>query len=172
MRAFSCDKTGYFRNFASMPFQQILTFYDYNSLNVNSCVITPTLFFTGRITSRQLPPRSYGPVVSYRIVSYRDLSMSGRDSGAWRAVLTQCCIDDSEEMARLLVEYGANVDALDSELWTPLHAAATCAHVHLCRFLVQQSVHLLRRLSACLPFQTKHRLSYSVRKRRCKKTFK
>jgi len=43
-------------------------------------------------------------------------------------------------MARLLVEYGANVDALDSELWTPLHAAATCAHVHLCRFLVEQSV--------------------------------
>jgi len=50
----------------------------------------------------------------------------------------QCCIDDSEDMARLLVEYGANVDALDSELWTPLHAAATCAHVHLCRFLVEQ----------------------------------
>jgi len=43
-------------------------------------------------------------------------------------------------MARLLVEYGANVDALDSELWTPLHAASTCAHVHLCRFLVEQSV--------------------------------
>lgn len=43
-------------------------------------------------------------------------------------------------MTRLLVEYGANVDALDSELWTPLHAAATCAHVHLCRFLVEQLV--------------------------------
>ena len=50
----------------------------------------------------------------------------------------QCCIDDSEEMVQLLVEFGANVDALDSELWTPLHAAATCAHVHLCRFLVEQ----------------------------------
>jgi len=48
-------------------------------------------------------------------------------------------------MARLLVEYGANVDALDSELWTPLHAASTCAHVHLCRFLVEQSVVFVHR---------------------------
>jgi len=40
-----CDKTGYFRNFATMQFQQILTFCNYNSLNVNSCIITPKPFF-------------------------------------------------------------------------------------------------------------------------------
>ncbi|WAR11623.1 PP16A-like protein [Mya arenaria] len=40
--------------------------------------------------------------------------------------LHQCCIDDSEEMLRLLLEFGANVNAHDSEMWTPLHAAATC----------------------------------------------
>ena len=52
-------------------------------------------------------------------------------------------------MARLLVEFGANVDALDSELWTPLHAAATCAHVHLCRFLVDQLVAFFQPFTRC-----------------------
>lgn len=36
--------------------------------------------------------------------------------------LKQCCIDDSEEMMKLLIEFGANVNAKDSEQWTPLHA--------------------------------------------------
>ena len=43
--AFSCDRTRCFRNYATLQFQQILTFYNYNSLKVNSCVIMPMLFF-------------------------------------------------------------------------------------------------------------------------------
>ena len=39
-------------------------------------------------------------------------------------------------MLKLLLEYGANVNARDSELWTPLHAAATCGHTHLCKHLI------------------------------------
>lgn len=50
--------------------------------------------------------------------------------------LHQCCIDDSEEMMRLLVRHGADVNAQDSEKWTPLHAAATCGHLHLAKFLI------------------------------------
>ena len=53
-------------------------------------------------------------------------------------VCLQCCIDDLEEMLRVLLDYGANVNAKDSELWTPLHAAATCGHVHLCRILIEK----------------------------------
>ena len=49
----------------------------------------------------------------------------------------------------MLVEFGANVDALDSELWTPLHAASTCAHVHLCRFLVEQLVAFFQPFTCC-----------------------
>ncbi len=37
---------------------------------------------------------------------------------------------------QVLVEYGANVNAADSEQWTPLHAAATCGHLHLVKFLI------------------------------------
>jgi len=59
-------------------------------------------------------------------------------------------------MARLLVEFGANVDALDSELWTPLHAAATCAHVHLCRFLVAQLVVFCRPFTRSALIHTHH----------------
>ena len=50
----------------------------------------------------------------------------------------QCCIDDSEEMMKLLIEFGADVNARDSELWTPLHAAATCGHLHLCKYLIEK----------------------------------
>ncbi|KAK2155473.1 hypothetical protein LSH36_239g02023 [Paralvinella palmiformis] len=59
------------------------------------------------------------------------------------AVSFQCCIDDLEELLRLLIKHGANVNAKDSELWTPLHAAATCGHVHLCRILVENGAELL-----------------------------
>lgn len=57
--------------------------------------------------------------------------------------LHQCCIDDSEEMMRLLVHHGADVNAQDSEKWTPLHAAATCGHLHLAKFLIAKGANLL-----------------------------
>lgn len=50
--------------------------------------------------------------------------------------LHQCCIDDNGEMLALLLEYGANVNAEDSEKWTPLHAAATCGHLKLVRYKI------------------------------------
>jgi len=57
--------------------------------------------------------------------------------------LHQCCIDDSEEMMKLLVDFGANVNAKDSEQWTPLHAAATCGHLHLVKYLIEKGANLL-----------------------------
>ncbi|CAL1527636.1 unnamed protein product [Lymnaea stagnalis] len=57
--------------------------------------------------------------------------------------LHQCCIDDNEEMLKLLLEFGANVNACDSEMWTPLHAAATCGHVTLCKHLIDRGAELL-----------------------------
>lgn len=51
-------------------------------------------------------------------------------------IVFKCCIDDNEEMMKLLLEFGANVNAEDSEKWTPLHAAATCGHLHLVRYLI------------------------------------
>ncbi|KFM77210.1 Protein phosphatase 1 regulatory subunit 16A, partial [Stegodyphus mimosarum] len=57
--------------------------------------------------------------------------------------LHQCCIDDSEAMMKLLLEFGANVNAKDSEQWTPLHAAATCGHLHLVRYLISKGADLL-----------------------------
>ncbi|RZF39693.1 hypothetical protein LSTR_LSTR012147 [Laodelphax striatellus] len=57
--------------------------------------------------------------------------------------LHQCCIDDNEEMMKLLLEFGANVNAEDSEKWTPLHAAATCGHLHLVTYLIASGANLL-----------------------------
>ena len=41
---------------------------------------------------------------------------------------------------KLLLDYNANVNACDSEMWTPLHAAATCGHVALCKHLIDRFV--------------------------------
>ncbi|GBM17538.1 Protein phosphatase 1 regulatory inhibitor subunit 16B [Araneus ventricosus] len=57
--------------------------------------------------------------------------------------LHQCCIDDSEEMMKLLIEFGANVNAKDSEQWTPFHAAATCGHLHIVKYLISKGADLL-----------------------------
>ncbi|XP_039285749.1 protein phosphatase 1 regulatory subunit 16A [Nilaparvata lugens] len=57
--------------------------------------------------------------------------------------LHQCCIDDNEDMMKLLLEFGANVNAEDSEKWTPLHAAATCGHLHLVSYLIASGANLL-----------------------------
>lgn len=55
----------------------------------------------------------------------------------------QCCIDNNADMLRLLLDYGANVNAQDSEKWTPLHAAATCGHLNLVTFLIGRGANLL-----------------------------
>ena len=55
----------------------------------------------------------------------------------------QCCIDDSEEMMQVLLSYGGNPNATDTEKWTPLHAAATCGHLHLVKFLIDHGADLL-----------------------------
>ncbi|MBN3274518.1 PP16A phosphatase, partial [Polyodon spathula] len=57
--------------------------------------------------------------------------------------LHQCCIDDFEEVVRALVDAGANVNACDSELWTPLHAAATCGHMGLVEMLIKHGANML-----------------------------
>ncbi|OUC48308.1 ankyrin repeat protein [Trichinella nativa] len=44
--------------------------------------------------------------------------------------LHQCAIDNDEEMMQLLIDFHADVNARDSELWTPLHAAACCGHIN------------------------------------------
>ncbi|XP_005805321.1 protein phosphatase 1 regulatory inhibitor subunit 16B isoform X2 [Xiphophorus maculatus] len=57
--------------------------------------------------------------------------------------LHQCCIDNYEEMVKLLLDRGANVNAQDNELWTPLHAAATCGHAGLVKILIAHGADLL-----------------------------
>lgn len=62
------------------------------------------------------------------------------EAAAWARTLRlgapQSCIDDFREMVQQLLEAGAQVNARDSECWTPLHAAATCGHLRLVELLI------------------------------------
>ncbi|KAM6445846.1 protein phosphatase 1 regulatory subunit 16A [Rhynochetos jubatus] len=57
--------------------------------------------------------------------------------------LHQCCIDDAGAVVTALLDAGADVDARDAELWTPLHAAATCGHLGLVQLLIRRGADLL-----------------------------
>ncbi|XP_076358164.1 protein phosphatase 1 regulatory subunit 16A-like [Tachypleus tridentatus] len=57
--------------------------------------------------------------------------------------LHQCCIDNNEEMIELLFEFGANVNAKDHELWTPLHAAAACGNLNILKHVIEKGGDLL-----------------------------
>ncbi|XP_034022002.1 protein phosphatase 1 regulatory inhibitor subunit 16B [Thalassophryne amazonica] len=57
--------------------------------------------------------------------------------------LHQCCIDNYEEMVKILLDRGATVNSQDNELWTPLHAAATCGHAGLVKILIAHGADLL-----------------------------
>lgn len=40
-------------------------------------------------------------------------------------------------IVKFLLDFGVNVNAADSDGWTPLHCAASCNSVHLCKLLVE-----------------------------------
>lgn len=52
----------------------------------------------------------------------------------------QCCINNAEVMFRVLLDAGADVNARDSENWSPLHAAAACGRVTFCEALCERFV--------------------------------
>lgn len=52
--------------------------------------------------------------------------------------VVQCCLDDLSDIMHLLVERGANVNVMDQERWTPLHAAAACGNVDTCSYLIHK----------------------------------
>ncbi|CAF0977100.1 unnamed protein product [Didymodactylos carnosus] len=55
----------------------------------------------------------------------------------------QCSIDNSQELLLLLIKFGGDVNARDKDLWTPLHAAATCGHIQICKILIENGAQLL-----------------------------
>lgn len=40
----------------------------------------------------------------------------------------QACLENSFEVIKLLLESGANINSLDEEEWTPLHAAVSMGY--------------------------------------------
>ena len=46
-------------------------------------------------------------------------------------------------MVKLLVDNGADVNCADRDGWTPLHAAGTCGHTQLVKFLISRGANLI-----------------------------
>lgn len=55
----------------------------------------------------------------------------------------KACIDECDDIAELLVDYGANIDAEDRELWTPLHASAACGNASMVEYLVDHGANVV-----------------------------
>ena len=56
---------------------------------------------------------------------------------------TQCCIENTLDMATLLVEYNADLNARDIEGWTPLHAASACGNLAMINLLIDHGASLV-----------------------------
>ena len=54
----------------------------------------------------------------------------------------QCCIENTKELAELLLEYDADVDARDIEGWTPLHAACATGNLQMINVLAEHDASL------------------------------
>ena len=57
--------------------------------------------------------------------------------------LVQCCIDNTVELAEVILEHGAELDARDVEGWTPLHAAAATGNLQMINMLIDQGASLV-----------------------------
>lgn len=96
--------------------------------------------FTASVALLEASTRSDAEEVRYLLRNNVDPNLCNDDG---LTALHQCCIDNYEEIAKILLNRGANVNARDNELWTPLHAAATCGHTSLVKVLIQQGADLL-----------------------------
>ncbi|XP_058859966.1 protein phosphatase 1 regulatory inhibitor subunit 16B-like isoform X1 [Acipenser ruthenus] len=96
--------------------------------------------FTASVALLEASTRSDAEEVRYLLRNNVDPNLCNDDG---LTALHQCCIDNYEEIAKILLNRGANVNARDNELWTPLHAAATCGHASLVKVLIQQGADLL-----------------------------
>uniref|UniRef100_A0A023F3G5 Protein phosphatase 1 regulatory subunit 16a n=1 Tax=Triatoma infestans TaxID=30076 RepID=A0A023F3G5_TRIIF len=106
----------------------------------NNTLNRPGLRFSDNVILLEAASRN--DILEVRKLLMRGVSPDSTNEDGLTA-LHQCCIDDNEEMMKLLLEFGANVNAEDSEKWTPLHAAATCGHLHLVRHLIANGANLL-----------------------------
>ena len=67
--------------------------------------------------------------------------------------LLQCCVNEDVGGVRQLLEFGADVNIQDNDLWTPLHVAAACGS--------RKIVELLLEVSVCTKYDVSRILFYS-----------
>ena len=56
---------------------------------------------------------------------------------------TQCCIDNTVELAEIILEHGAELNARDIEGWSPLHAASATGNLAMINLLLDEGASLV-----------------------------
>jgi ankyrin repeat protein len=78
-----------------------------------------------------------------KMVQILTLVTNGQDSASQGITgRTLVMVESSLEIARLLVNSGANVNVTDDEGWTPLHAAARCGYRDIAELLLESGASL------------------------------
>ena len=76
--------------------------------------------------------------------------------------MCQSCLENDEEITELLIDAGCDIDSLDNELWTPLHAAVSLANYECVQLLLKNNAKLVRIFNSprcrCRYFETIRRI--------------
>jgi len=59
------------------------------------------------------------------------------------SALHQSVIEDCQDVVDVLIDYGADLNIKDADLWTPMHAAVACGNYELVKYLVDKNASLV-----------------------------
>jgi ankyrin repeat protein len=64
-----------------------------------------------------------------------DLDKINNDTGL--TLLHKAVLENDLDIIQLLIEHKANVNSIDEDSWTPLHAACACGYVEVAKYLLE-----------------------------------
>ena len=78
--------------------------------------------------------------IDNNVYTFQSVSVMYRKQCRCLLIYSQCCIDDNVSVAEMLLSHGASVNAVDDDLWTPLHYACELDNSEIVQLLLTVSI--------------------------------